>query len=250
MKNWNLYIYFRLAILSILLIPWAMGQTSWAMPLQSSNQLLTLQFPPTGKNRGTPQRTAGGGTRSDSVSCLVEEEQDLPLVALMPDRENESKTSIATPSLYWYVPQTTASKGEFVLVDENNQEAYYATFDLPKQTGIIKLRIPETASLEPGKIYSWSMMVICDSRNRNRDQYIQGKIEYVAPGDAVDSQLSTLPALEQARIYANANLWLETLDTMAKIRPENPSAWQEFLQSVGLEVLSDKNFVDCCVAAD
>ena len=249
MKNWNLYIYFRLAILSMLLVPWGMGEASWTMPLQS-DKLVALQFPPTGKNRGTPQRTAGGGTRSDDVSCLIEEEQDLPLVALMPDRENESRTSIATPSLYWYVPQTTASKGEFVLVDENNQEAYYAAFDLPKQPGIIKLRIPEAASLEPGKIYSWSMMVICDSRYRNRDKYVEGKIEYVTPDDEINRQVSVSPALEQAKIYANSNLWLETLDTIVKIRPENPDAWQELLQSVGLESLSDKNFVDCCSTAE
>ncbi len=206
--------------------------------------LISLNFPDTG-DRGAPKKSAGGGTRSDDQTCLTNEENETPLVALMPNRENKAKTATDTPTFYGYIPPTTATQGEFVLVDENNKEVYYTRFSLPSTPGIIKLEIPETVNLQPGD-YTWSLMIICDSRYRNRDKYVEGSLEYIPSTPGLENQIKDKPSLAKAEVYANESLWFETLDTVAKIKEENPQEWQELLSSVGLEMLVEVPMIDCC----
>ncbi|MDJ0599081.1 MAG: DUF928 domain-containing protein [Crocosphaera sp.] len=232
----------------LLLSLMVLGVFSPLLPVLSSSlfnhSLVSLSFPDTG-NRGAPKKSAGGGTRSDDETCLSNEENEPPLVALMPNRENKAKTATNTPTFYGYIPTTTATQGEFVLVDQSNNEVYYTQFLLPSTPGIIKLEIPETVALIPGN-YTWSLMVICDSRYRNRDKYVEGSLEYVIPTEQLENQIKDKPSLEKAEVYANASLWFETLDTVAKIKEESPQEWQELLTSVGLEILAEVPMIDCC----
>ncbi|MDJ0582970.1 DUF928 domain-containing protein [Crocosphaera sp.] len=218
------------------------------LPILASPRLkpsiISLNFPNTG-NRGAPERSGGGGTRSDSQTCLTNEDNEPPLVALMPNRENMAKTATNTPTFYGYIPSTSATEGELVLVDKNNQEVYFTEFSLPSTPGIIKLEIPESANLTPGN-YTWSLMIICDSRYRNRDKYIEGSFEYITPTQTIENQMKDKPSLEKAQVYANASLWFETLDTVVKIKQTNPQELEELLTSVGLETLVEVPFINCC----
>lgn len=236
------------SIIAIAVSPLVIGFIHGSSSLAGENNYreISLNFPATGKNRGAPAATVGGGTRSDDTTCLNIQEGEIPLVALMPNRENVAKTATATPNLYWYIPKTKATTGELVLVDENNQEIYFNRFALPKQAGIIKLSIPAKANLKPGHTYSWSMMVICDSRYRNRDKYVEGTLEYVSLEAEVKSQLKNIAPLEQAKLYAQAGIWVETLDLLAQMRGEKPQDWRQILTSVGLEKLVNLPVVGCC----
>ncbi|MDJ0729903.1 MAG: DUF928 domain-containing protein [Crocosphaera sp.] len=233
---------------SLLVSLMVLGVFSPLLPVISSPlfnpSLISLNFPDTG-NRGAPKKSAGGGTRSDDQTCLTNEENEPPLVALMPNRENKAKTATDTPTFYGFIPTTTATQGEFVLVDDTNNEVYYTQFPLPSTPGIIKLEIPQNVNLQPGN-YTWSLMVICNSSYRNRDKYVQGSLEYVVPTPGLENQIKDEPSLEKAQVYANASLWFETLDTVAKIKEENPQEWQELLTSVGLEMLAEVPMIDCC----
>ena len=233
---------------SLLLFLMISGVFSPLLPVLSSTlfkpSIISLNFPDTG-DRGAPKKSTGGGTRSDDQTCLVNEENETPLVALMPNRENKAKTATDTPTFYGYIPPTTANHGEFVLVDKNNEEVYYTRFSLPSTPGIIRLEIPQTVNLKPGD-YTWSLMLICDSRYRNRDKYVEGSLEYLPSTQGLENQIKDKPSLAKAEVYANASLWFETLDTVAKIKEENPQEWQELLTSVGLEMLTEVPIIDCC----
>ncbi|ACB51595.1 DUF928-containing protein [Crocosphaera subtropica ATCC 51142] len=234
--------------LSLFLSLLVLGVSFPLLPTLSSpllnRSILSLNFPDTG-DRGAPKKSAGGGTRSDDETCLTNEENEPPLVVLMPNRENKGKTASDTPTFYGYIPTTTATQGEFVLVDADNNEVYYTQFPLPSTPGIIKLEIPKTVALKPGS-YNWSLMVICDSRYRNRDKYVEGSLEYVDLAQGLENENQAQPSLEKAQVYADASLWFETLDTLAQIKEENPQEWQELLTSVGLEMLAEVPMVDCC----
>lgn len=233
---------------SLLLSVIVLGMFAPLLPALSSpllkDTLISLEFPDTG-NRGAPKKSAGGGTRSDDQTCFSNEDNEPPLVALMPNRENKAKTASDTPTFYGYIPTTTATEGEFVLVDEDDNEVYYTQFPLSSTPGIIKLEIPETVALKPGN-YNWSLMVICDSRYRNRDKYVEGSLEYVSLTEELKNQINAESSLEKAQVYADASLWLETFDTLVQIREDNPEEWQELLASVGLEMLAEKPIIDCC----
>ena len=237
-----------LGILAIAIAPTLVGFSNWHpwSPSSGNGQEIGLQFPPTSGSRGAPKTTTGGGTRSDGTSCLMVQEGEVPLVALMPNRENEGQTATDTPTLYWYVPQTTATEGEFVVIDSEDNELYQTTFALPSQPGIVKLTIPAAASLKPDTTYTWSFAIVCDSRYRNRDQYVEGEIEYTKLDEAVETQLKTADSLKKAKLYSQFAIWYETLHNLAQIRANNPTEWQELLQSVGLEILVNVPFADCC----
>lgn len=255
MINWQKSFY----SLGILAIPYGIASLhatspvsasvlSWPPLLAQSNSIeVSLKFPPTG-NRGAPKATTGGGSRGEDTTCISAKENEPSLIALMPNRENAGKTAAATPTLYWYIPESTATSGEFVLLDEDDNEAYQTTFALPGQPGIVKLSIPTTASLKTGKRYSWSFSLICDSQYRNRDQYVEGVIEYTELNWDLKEQLKNATPLEKARLYAESAVWHETFDTVAQLRSENPTEWEELLTSVGLEVIAQAPFRDCCIA--
>lgn len=239
----------RLGVLAVAVCPALVGFAS--LPSQSpappNPTEISLKFPPTG-NRGAPKTTAGGGSRDNYSSCARIKEGETPLVALMPNRENAGKTTTATPTLYWYVPQNTATEGEFVLLDKDKNEVYETTFALPSKPGVVKLSIPTKAALKPGNSYSWSFMIICDSQYRNRDEYVEGVIEYVELNSDLKRQLEKQTPLEQAELYAENKIWFETLNTTAQLRAKNPTEWEELLKSVGLEAIAREPFVNCCTA--
>lgn len=237
-----------LSLLTLSISPILVGFSEISPIAENSipSNAISLEFPPSG-NRGAPKNTTGGASRSEDNNCLVMQEGELPLVAMMPNRENIGKTATATPSLYWYVPQTTATTGEFVLLDESDTEVYYTSFALPQQSGIVKLTVPAKANLKPGK-YSWAFMVICDSQYRNRDKYVKGTLEYTELNSTLKNQLKTASPLQKAQLYADSNIWYETFDTISQLQTENQQEWQTLLESVGLGQLVDKPLVGCCIA--
>ncbi|WP_013320339.1 DUF928 domain-containing protein [Gloeothece verrucosa] len=238
-----------LGLIAITLSPSLMGFSSLPNNLSrpSNDRQISLNFPPTG-DRKAPKTTAGGGTRSDDIACISAKEGDIPLVALMPNRENIGKTATPTPTFYWYVPKTQAKSGEFVMTDQQGNEVYYTNFALPNQPGIIKLTVPQKANLQPDQTYSWSFMVVCDPQYRNRDKFVEGKIQYIAEDNNLQNQLKQLPDLEKAELLAQKSIWFDTLDVMAKIHAEKTTEWQQLLQSVGLEDLANQPFIPCCQA--
>ena len=240
-----------LSIVAIAIAPNLMGFTYLPYAAQeqvSPRQIGQIRFPPTG-NRDVPQSTVGGGNRSENTACISTPAGEPPLVAMMPNRENTAKMATATPNLYVYLGQTTAETGELVVTDGEDNEIYFAEFDLPSQPGIVKIGIPRGASLKSGNTYKWSFMVVCHPQYRNRDRVVEGTMEYVELSADDQSKLAkATTATDKAKIYANSTIWYETLDTVAQLRQENLTDWQELLKSVGLEMFVDKPLVDCCRA--
>lgn len=237
-----------LSVLAIACCPSLVGlHPATASPPKSSNPLeISLKFP-AGKNRGTPVTTSGGGARSDSVACVNLKKGELSLNALTPNYSNVATTASATPTLYFYIPPTKATTGELVITDENDREVYQTTFSLPSQSGIAKLTIKSETGLTSGNQYKWALMIVCDRQYRNRDIFIEGKLEYQALAEAIAKSLEDKKTLEKAEFYAQKGYWLDTLDNAAAIRSTQPADWTELLNSVGLEAMSDLPLVDCCI---
>ncbi len=238
-----------LGVIAIAFSPALVGFSSPLSVRSTANkpQSISLQFP-AARDRGAPKTTSGGGTRSDVASCISVKEGEPSLTALMPSNNNIGTTASATPTLYWYIPTTKATSGEIVITDESNQEIYQASFALKSSPGIVKFTIPAQASLKPDKQYGWSFMIVCDRQYRNRDVAVAGDLKYQGLDADIRKELASKTLLEQAKIYAKNAIWLETLDTAAQLRPEQPAAWEELLQSVGLSAIAKAPFTDCCTA--
>lgn len=233
-----------LTILGIVINPELTAIAHLATMPKIHTTAIGIKFPPTG-NRGKPKKTTSGGNRNDRDNCIVERGNRDFLIAMMPNRENKGKTT-GKPNFYVYIPQSQAKTGELVLLDNNDREIYFGSFKIPARSGIVKLTLPSKIELRSGQTYTWSFMLVCDPQYRNRDRVVEGSIETIALDTALKGQLKTATIQEQAELYSRAGIWYETIDLVAQMRAKNWQQWQELLDSVGLDLLANEPFLDCC----
>lgn len=231
-----------------------------ASQLRAQSIQVSLTFPPT-QPRGAPPRTRAGGQRGgenkpeEPTVCLT---SNLPLTAVTPNN-NVVTTVSGNPTLFWYVPKTQAKSAEFVLFDkvfdkegEKFNEIYRTTMAVKGTPGIVKLSIPASVSLERGKQYLWTFAVMCNS-DFEEDPLVAGAIERTELNWMEERKLAAAKEpLQKAEVYAEAEVWQETLSLVAQLRYERPydfrvnNAWRELLSSVQLGAIASEPLVECC----
>lgn len=246
-------------ILVMLLLP-AIGSLSALSIPQAAK---SLEFNSSGLEVGQPSNTTGGGVRGTRCTVVVDEDDETAKIkGLMPSQSEDlvGKTTSKTPALYWYVPEIIKQdktgntlplkKAELVVLDEEGKEVYFTQFTLAASPAIIKHDIPASAGLEEGKKYQWVMAIVCDPDDRSSDEFVAGELRVVGEEAALEDALaSAKTALEKAEAYAKAQIWYETVDSLAKARQKYQQEWEELLESVGLpDWVVEAEVVDCCEA--
>lgn len=225
--------------------------------LSGQRSARSLDFNTPGADVGQPNTSIGGGTRG--IFCTVPEDY---LQALVPSQNwgAVGRTVSKAPTLYWYVPEMRKDEagkpiklpktGEVVVVDEEGDEVYFAEFTLPVSPGIIKYEIPASAGLEEGKQYKWLMAIVCDPLDRSQDESVAGNLLVVEEPPGLEDDLAAAKtALNKASAYAKAQIWHDTVSTLAEAAEEYPEEWTELLESVGLsDKIAAAKVVDCCSA--
>lgn len=230
----------------------------------ASEWKVSIKFPPT-EERGSHNITVGAGGRlylfprekptlenegeiqpdteptTEQGSCI--DRTKTVLTSLMPTRNNLGTTVSSNPTLYWYIPKTTAKVAQFVLVDNQGKIVYTTKMLVSGTPGIVKLNLPPTVSLELDNNYKWQLSLICDPRDWQKDEWVQGFIKRVELNQDLKTKLENVTPLEQAKVYAEAKIWQETLTNVAELRNSNPAAWEELLNSVGLEAIAKQPFI-------
>ena len=222
---------------------------SIAPQLRAESQLVSVTFP-SASSIGAPARTAGGGQRSPD--CV---NQDNPSLTVLAPTNNVGTTISSNPTLFWYVPTTKAKSAQFSVLDSQDNEVYQTTLALTGVPGVVKLSLPHTVSLEPGKIYRSLLMLQCNLDDHSMDTYVEGNLERkeLSVVDKAKLDQATQP-LQKAEVYAGASIWQETVSTLAQLRHDRPSdpkviaAWQELLKSVNLDAIANEPLVECCTA--
>ncbi|MGB3208751.1 MAG: DUF928 domain-containing protein [Crinalium sp.] len=204
---------------------------------------IAVKFEP--PSRGAP------GDRKGSSSRRICPAVAKPLTALIP-QSNLGLTLSKHPTFWFYVPYTSDSQAEFILLDENEDEIYKQVFSLKGTPGIINLQLPETISLETGKQYKWQFSYRCNPTNSADDMYVEGAVEVAATENLVNPLLVGKTPQQQLEIYAANGLWFETVTILAQLRRDDvknsaiATEWVELLQSVDLETLATEPILDCC----
>ncbi len=205
--------------------------------------LVSVNYPRV-TNRRTVSRTVPGGVRTASQvsSCSRDSTR---LTALVP-RDNVVTTVAPNPTLFVYVPQTQARAAEIVVVDDNGDDVYLSRLTLTNSSGVVKASLPATVALETGKDYTWQFSLICNPLNRREDMFVRGTFRRTDLASQDKATLARTAPLAQANLYANRQIWNETVTTVAQLRSSTPREWEGLLRSVGLDAIAQKPFVDCC----
>lgn len=195
-----------------------------------------------------PENRAGGGTRGPGDSFGCSEDEGVP-IALVPE-SLVGTTTAEYPTIYWYMPSTSAPAVQFVLRNAEGERVYevqYSLSDSPEgaaeASGIRSITLPAFASLSPleiGEVYSWEVALKCDPPDSSQDIVAEGKIQRVAVEPQTMRQLQQATDQDRLTFYADERLWYETLDTLMELRRDRPedkdlaAAWDKLLTSVGL----------------
>jgi hypothetical protein len=148
------------------------------------------------------------------------------------------------------MPQTSASRVEFVLRDANENEVYKTTYALAKSAdgvvgvpGVMGLTIPAFANLSPleiGQQYNWQLTFSCDSLDRDSGIMVEGKIKRVALDPILARRVQLATPQQRVALYAKAGLWHEALSTMVELQRDRPNdanlaaTWDNLLESEGM----------------
>jgi hypothetical protein len=151
------------------------------------------------------------------------------------------------------MPRTNAKAIEFVLRDANVNDVYRVWYSLPKTTtgvvspaGIKSLTIANPYPLEIGQEYHWQLALICDPSDTGKDYIVEGFIKRVAPEPTLVRRVQQATPEDRIALYADAQLWYETLATLVELRRDRPNdsnlqeAWNKLLEVVGLQAIAQK----------
>ncbi|MGQ4646538.1 DUF928 domain-containing protein [Lyngbya aestuarii] len=259
-KRWQLRENPQSGSIAELLLGKEIAQT----PLQLNYPSLSRRLPAQWENSLTPKppgssrpsNTEGGATRGPDGydSCLQAGQSP---VALVP-ASGMGQTIAEYPTIFWYMPSTSASAVEFVLKESNDQEIYSTKYSLVNSNGSISttpsirsLTLPSSANLSPLKInqeYQWQLALVCDPLDRGADILISGRIKRVKPDPLLAIRFSRATLQERLTLYADARLWYETLGTLVDLRRNQPNdpnlaaAWKKLLDSAKIDKISQDPF--------
>jgi len=185
---------------------------------------------PRNEDRNIPPRTVPN-------QCL---QGKLPLTALIPESQL-GLTTVSNPTLFFYVPQTSAPELELVVQNENQQEVYTQKYKPSNKAGIISIRLPVN-SLAVNKQYKWKLSVICNPTDKSQNKVVAGLVERRLPDSQLVKKLQRATGQERAILYAAAGIWHDALTTVAQMRyllPNNQtlaSDWEELLTTTGVRL--------------
>lgn len=188
---------------------------------------------------GVPGGRADAGSRGCGDSDLVTK----PLMALVPIQKTATtpvvfgKTAAAYPTFWFYLPHRSPFTAKFVLQDQEGNAIYQSDVDLPTNTNLLSVTLPETvAPLAMGKQYQWFFKLYCQSV-APPESFVNGWIQREAISSDLTARLNSASPRQKIQLYSKRGFWHESLDMAATLNQKNvkDTAWGELLRSIGLE---------------
>lgn len=163
------------------------------------------------------------------------------------------------PTIFFYIPQDNLSKGQLILENEDGKPIYSVSLEFPPQAGVISVKLPQFSPkgtafppLEVNQSYRWIISIECED---DVNPEIGGGIQRVDPktvsteGGSLDQVLSQTQPEALPNVYEQANIWYNTLSSLAELiesRPDDPTLkqqWHDLLVEVGYEKIADAPLV-------
>jgi hypothetical protein len=189
----------------------------------------------------------GKPVQDASICGLAEPATENKSVKAIIPVTNIGLTVTPHPSIFVYVPQTSAEKGFFSIQDEESNYFYQTTITLPKQSGVIEVPLPsEVPALEVGKNYKWSLGVICSQYLEPDSPFVTGWIRRVEPNKNIASISQSQISLNTVTKLAANGVWYDTISgivNLRKLHQHNRNlevSWQRLLESAELSAIAQE----------
>ena len=162
-------------------------------------------------DRGSASSTLSGGRRGTSASaCALDSLVPDPTVTLLVPDGAIGLTTEAQPTLSWYLESSQKADMELVLSHPDKATPVYIQ-RLSANSGLIEVTLPESAALEVGTRYRWTVFVTC---NDGSDKiHARSFVERVADRE-LEAIISTMTPMEKADAYAAKGIWYDALNKL------------------------------------
>ncbi|MDX2097032.1 MAG: DUF928 domain-containing protein [Leptolyngbyaceae cyanobacterium bins.59] len=212
--------------------------------------MLVRSFKPP-KGQGAPRATASGGSRMPN-SCMTPAMRRSNLTALAPTKFM-GLTILDRPTMWVYIPETTAKTLEFSLFEETPgglEGVYQFNMPVPGNARLVSLTLPDAApQLSLGKPYYWTVALVCNPKTRTDDWLVGGWIQRQAPPEKLKRQLQGANEEQQMSLFSEQGFWYETVDRLIRLRRSQPNnlvlrtAWSELFEIGGLEGVGEPSLI-------
>ncbi|WP_235526664.1 DUF928 domain-containing protein [Nostoc piscinale] len=154
---------------------------------------------------------------------------------------NTALTTVGNPTLYFLIPQNTAAYLELVIQneDDNGQIIYQQKYQTNTKAGIVGINLPPN-TLVMNQKYLWNFSIICNPQNPALSKVVQGNIQRFE-NPSLMKKLAQATLQERVQLYAEAGIWHDALDTLARLRASRPNDfkvkadWEALLTAPGVE---------------
>jgi hypothetical protein len=203
--------------------------TQNAAPPAAQNEAPASQPRYVPPSRGAPGgRLSGAGSRGAPNTTTID--------PLAPDG-HAGQTTNGTPTLYFFVSQPITERTQFT-ISAPSRPSPIIEVDIPppRERGIYSLRTADhRIRLEPGVVYTWSVSVIRDPKERSKDIVASAHLLLTAPDPALEAAVRTAPPMRRAGLFAQAGLWYDAVAAAAETAAlDRHAALDSLMTQVGL----------------
>ncbi len=200
----------------------SLGMATSSVLFPSSAHADDEQAPATGRSTGS---RGCGVAEAPPTATPLSAPADVPALILLAPSDQRGRTVSTRPTFAWFVRDRTPMPLEFRIYEQTGtsyiliQEVKGDTFrSVP---GIMTLpTLNGLPALSPGKRYRWQVELVCNPARPSGNLFAEAEVDVVPLTPALQRQLFAAKAvapsatrLNQAQIYAQANLWYDALAT-------------------------------------
>lgn len=240
----NNKLLFRYSLLGIGLLI-----SSSLMPISVAPSMAGVTFKPPGAQ--APKRSTGGASRDGNLCGFATQATTSTSVTPLIPATNIGFTVAERPTIFVYIPATTAKTALFTLQTEDSKYSYRTNLSLPNKPGVMQVKIPASVpALKTGKNYKWSLVMICTEELEPDSPWVSGWIRRVEPNSSLTSQLKKPVSLDLISRLAETGIWYDSLSNLAQLRrsqPSNPAlndAWEALLKSANLSAIANAPLIN------
>jgi hypothetical protein len=236
---------FRFLLVGIALSIALLVGTGWLNPTMATK--VEFQLP---KEEITSQ-SWGEPIQDASICGLAEPKTENKSVKAIIPVTNIGLTVKPHPSIFVYLPKTSAERGFFSIQDEESNYFYQTSITLPKQSGVVEVPLSsEIPALEIGKNYKWSLAMICHQYLEADSPFVTGWIRRVEPNNSIASISPSQVSLDTVTKLAANGVWYDTVANLINLRKLHPHnhqlqvSWQRLLKSANLNAIAQEPMLE------
>jgi hypothetical protein len=216
-------------------------------------------------NRGINRGQRVGGASRVANPIIDETSSPRPiLVAFVPEYDTAGTkkiwglTAAKHPDFWFYssYPESSINKAVFTFRNKNNQVVYKSTASIPAKPGIFRIQMPSSSPmLVVNQLYQWELTFLvtpddAQDKTKTEEVTVAGWIQRTNLNGSLQNKIQQATPTQQAAIYAENGLWYDAFSAVAQLRRNSPQDvetqqnWKNILNSVNLDKLANKPFVE------